>query len=473
MASPDLERIRLLTDEGSFTELHPDIPCTYRTGSAFVEGRPVMLCATRMEPLADVDLMEGIRRYLEAQDEAARRRCPLVVLLDQPPPMRDGRGQWSREPDRLLADPTCCLGSVYQRHATLSGEVPQVGVLFGQVNAALSFPVAMCDVAILLDGSAMRIGPPRLVKTMIGEDADPATLGSAAVHCAVTGSGDVLVHTEAEALAWARAWLSCLPSHRTQSSPRVGSLPPPAAPEGGLASLMPEEPAWGCDMRRLLPYLVDGAKFLEMKGSLASEVLTGFARFDGVVAGVVASHSKSRGGALFPETCRKMVHFITLCDAWRIPLVFLADVPGFMVGTQNERSGAVRDAALLFSVLGNARVGRLLVVLRKAYTAGLYAMGGPGFVPRGYYAVPGATISTFGKPLLDMLATLDEFAPEERQGFLEMSQECGHPEVLVEKGLLDGVISLDGLRDALTDFVHREAAVGVGEDVLRRPVLRV
>lgn len=470
MGMTDLERICGVLDADSFSEFFPGEPCGYVTGHGLSRGRPVVVCVTRTRMAVDVDLRVSLQRYIQAQGEAARRRCPLVVMLDSAAPLPSGKGQYGSEPDRLLLSPWGNPGRMYKEHAILSGEVPQVGVLFGEVNAALSFPLALCDVLVLVRGSAMRIGPPALVAMMTGRQADPASLGGAAMQCQVTATGDLLAASEDEALEWVREYLDAMPTHRTAPIPTRDPVDPLPWPDE--ETLLPVDPAYGFDVKPLLRALVDGGLLLELEPSFAPETVTALARVEGNVVGLVASNSRQRGGIVFPETCRKMVHFLSLCDAFGIPLAFLADVPGFMVGEANEKDGAIRDGARLFSTLGNLRVPHLLVVLRKAYTAGLYAMGGPGFDPAGFVALPGATITTFASPLLDVLVNSPDFEDAERRGFAEMRAECAHPELLVAKGLLDGVVPRERLRETLAAFVSKAVPAAWREALVRRPVSR-
>lgn len=186
---------------------------------------------------------------------------------------------------------------------------------------------------------------------------------------------------------------------------------------------------------------------------MARELITGFVRM-GRVTGVVANSSGVRGGLFFPETCRKSARFISLCDSFGIPIVFLADAAGFMVGPQVEKVGIIREGALLFSTIANSAVPRLSVVLRRNYTAGVYAMAGPGFDPESFLALPGAIISIYGKSVVEKLSTRG-FDDKENEAQAEMMSAAEDPHKMLEMGLLDEIIGIGSLRNRIALFLNK------------------
>jgi acetyl-CoA carboxylase carboxyltransferase component len=207
---------------------------------------------------------------------------------------------------------------------------------------------------------------------VIGEKVGLEEMGGARMHCSVSGCGDVLVGTEEEAIDFCRRYLSYVPSNCGESAP-LAQASPPADPKRDLEEIIPRNQNVPYDMHRVLTRLIDAGSWLEIKALFAGELLTGLARVEGRPLGIVASQPKVKGGVLFVDSADKAARFIWLCDAFNIPLVFLADVPGFMIGTRVERAGIIRHGAKMIASISESTVPRISVILRKAYGAGLYA----------------------------------------------------------------------------------------------------
>jgi len=248
---------------------------------------------------------------------------------------------------------------------------------------------------VMVEGNAsMYLGSPRMAEMVIGQETTLEELGGARMHCSVSGCGDALVQSDSEAIEWARYYFSYLPD-----SYRV--LPPVyegVAPDEQYipAAVLPEDPASVYDMMDFLRGVVDEGSLLEIKELFAPEVITALARMDGQPVGVVASQPHHLGGVLFVDSADKAARFIWLCDAFNIPLLFFADVPGFMIGTDVERQGIIRAGAKMLTAIAEATVPRLSIIVRKAYGAGLYAFSGPGFRPDATIALPTAEIAVMG-----------------------------------------------------------------------------
>jgi acetyl-CoA carboxylase carboxyltransferase component len=239
----------------------------------------------------------------------------------------------------------------------------------------------------------MYLGSDRMVEMVTGEKTTLEEMGGARVHCAESGVGHFLCGTEAEALDVVRRYLSYLPQSWTEVPP---AAPAVAAPATDLAALVPDSERQAFDMRRYVRGLLDEGSFLEIQALWARELTVGFGRLDGEVVGVVANNSLFKGGVLFVDSADKGTRFIQLCDAFNVPLLFLSDVPGFMVGTAVEKQGIIRHGAKMISAVAEATVPKVCVVVRKAYGAGLYAMAGPGFEPDATIALPTAKIAVMG-----------------------------------------------------------------------------
>jgi acetyl-CoA carboxylase carboxyltransferase component len=217
------------------------------------------------------------------------------------------------------------------------------------------------------------------------------------MHTGVSGCGHQLVRSDQEGVDTVRRYLSYLPSSWRGEPPPAAPVPPRAPEDGrGIAGLIPADENKPFDMRSLLDCLVDGDSFMEVHARWAREVIVGYARLDGRVIGIVANQPKVKGGVLFVDSADKCARFIWTCNAFNIPLLFLADVPGFMIGTQVEREGIIRHGAKMISAVSEATVPKISVIVRKAYGAGLYAMAGPAFDPDCCLALPTASIAVMG-----------------------------------------------------------------------------
>jgi acetyl-CoA carboxylase carboxyltransferase component len=289
-------------------------------------------------------------------------------------------------------------GRIFHNQVKLSGVVPQVCVLFGPSAAGGAYIPAFCDIVIMREGNAsMYLGSPRMAEMVIGEKVSLDEMGGARMHTGVSGCGHQLVKTDEEGIALARRYLSFLPSNWRLKAPSVDALEPPTPADGqSLGELIPADENKPFDIKGLIGTLVDEGSFLEIHPRWAKELVVGFARLDGEAVGIVANQPKHKGGVLFSDSADKAARFIWNCNAFNVPLLFLADVPGFMIGTQVERQGIIRHGAKMISAVSEATVPKISVVVRKAYGAGLYAMAGPAFEPDCCIALPSASIAVMG-----------------------------------------------------------------------------
>ncbi len=389
------ERIARLVDPGSFTEdgffanqRAGDLPADgVITGLARIEGRPVALMANDSTIKAGSWGRLTVEKILRIQEQAAKRRCPMLYLVDS---------AGARITDQVEMFPgRRGAGRIFYNQVRLSGEVPQICLLFGPSAAGGAYIPAFCDVVVMVDKNAsMYLGSPRMAEMVIGEKVTLEDMGGARMHCEVSGCGDVLARDEVEALDWCRRYLGYLPTHCSQSPPRAEPRAPRTGP--GLDEIVPLQQNKLFDMQQAIDALIDEGSWLEIKKRFAKELITGFARIDGHPVGVLANQPRQKGGVLFVDSADKAARFIRLCDAFNVPLLYLADVPGFMIGSKVEREGIIRHGAKMISAVSDATVPRISVVVRKAYGAGLYAMCGPGFEPDCCIALPQAMIAVMG-----------------------------------------------------------------------------
>ncbi len=413
------ERIALLVDEGSFVEdgryanvLAEGLPADgVVTGSARVDGRPVCLMANDSTVKAGSWGARTVEKIIRFIEEGYRAGVPLIYLVDS---------AGARITDQVDLFPgRRGAGHIFWNQVRASGSVPQVCALFGPSAAGGAYIPAFCDVVAMVDGNAsMYLGSDRMVEMVTGEKTTLEAMGGARVHCEQSGVGHFLCGTEAEALDVVRRYLSYLPSNWTAEPPQIEAVDPPSV---DLASLIPDSERRAFDMRKLVRGLLDGGAYFEIQERWAREVSVGFGRLDGRAVGVVANNSLHKGGVLFVDSADKATRFVQLCDAFNVPLLFLADVPGFMVGSAVEKQGIIRHGAKMITAISEATVPKICVVVRKAYGAGLYAMAGPGFVPDATIALPTAKIAVMGAEAAVNAVYANKIAalpPEERDGFV-------------------------------------------------------
>ncbi len=390
------DRLRLLLDEGSFVEdgalanaLDPDLPADgVVTGLGTIEGRTVAVMANDSTVKAGSWGARTVEKIVRIQEVAADRRFPLFYLVDS---------AGARITDQVEMFPgRRGAGRIFANEVRLSGTVPQICLLFGPSAAGGAYIPAFCDVVVMVEGNAsMYLGSPRMAEMVIGEKVSLEELGGARMHCSVSGCGDFLVKTEQEAIALARRWFSFMPRSHRELPPSAAARPPRAGLRP-IEEIVPRDQNKPFDVMELVETLVDEGSFLEVKKLWAGEIVTGLARIDGRAVGILANQSKVKGGVLFVDSADKAARFVWLCDAFNVPLLYLADVPGFMIGTKVERAGIIRAGAKMISAVTEAAVPRICVVVRKAYGAGLYAMDGPAFGPSATLALPQAMIAVMG-----------------------------------------------------------------------------
>ena len=390
------DRLALLLDDGSFVEdgllanaLAGDLPADgVVTGVGRVEGRPVCVMANDPTVKAGSWGARTVEKIIRLTETALRLEIPVVYLVDS---------AGARITDQVELFPgRRGAGRIFANQVRLSGRVPQVCCLFGPSAAGGAYIPAFCDVVFMVEGNAsMYLGSPRMAEEVIGERVTLEEMGGARMHATVSGCGDNLVTDDSEAIAAARRWLSYLPTSWQDEPPSVPAAGPGADP-ATIATIVPTEDRRAYDIHKVIAALVDEDSFFEIKPLFAKELVCGFGRLDGAAVGIVANNPMHLGGVLFVDSADKAARFVWLCDAFNIPLVFLADVPGFMIGTNVERQGIIRHGAKMITAITEATVPKVSVIVRKAYGAGLYAMCGPAFEPDACLALPSAQIAVMG-----------------------------------------------------------------------------
>jgi propionyl-CoA carboxylase beta subunit len=457
-------RLELLLDEGSFAEdgllanaRAEDLPADgVVTGTGTVDGRPVCVVANDPTVKAGSWGARTVEKILRMTEYALVHEIPVCWLIDS---------AGARITDQVELFPgRRGAGRIFNNQVKLSGRVPQVCCLFGPSAAGGAYIPAFCDVVIMVEGNAsMYLGSPRMAEVVVGEHVSLEEMGGARMHASVSGCGDNLAVDDADAIAQARLYLSYLPSNFRSPAPRYA----PGKPASVLsASMIPSSDAEGYDMHRVIEALIDEDSWFEVKPLFAPEVTVGFALLEGRPVGVVASNPMHKGGVLFVDSADKAARFIWLSDAFGLPLIFLADVPGFMIGSQVEREGIIRHGAKMITAVAEATVPKVSVIVRKAYGAGLYAFCGPGFEPDACLALPTAKIAVMGpEPAVNavyynkIVAITD---PSERASYVAERRSEYEADVdllrLASDLVIDAVVPPEQLREELA--LRIEAATG-------------
>lgn len=449
------ERIRLLTDEGSFVEdglfannQAADLPADgVVTGLGRIAGRPVAIMANDSTVKAGSWGARTVEKILRIQETAERLRVPLLYLVDS---------AGARITDQVEMFPgRRHAGRIFYNEVKLSGLIPQICLLFGPSAAGGAYIPAFCDVVIMVEGNAsMYLGSPRMAEMVIGEKVTLEEMGGARMHCSVSGCGDILVKSEEEAIAAAKRYLAFFPQHCGEAAPAAPTSEP--APGRPIAEIIPANQNAPFQMYELIDRVADAGSFFEIKKLFAPELITGLARIGGRPVGILANQPRVKGGVLFVDSADKAARFVTLCDAFSIPLLFLSDVPGFMIGTAVERQGIIRHGAKMIAAISEASVPKICVVVRKAYGAGLYAMAGPAFEPDCTLALPTASIAVMGPEAAVNAVFANKIAEkpqEERQAYVEQLRAEYREDIdiyrLASELIVDGIVPFERLRDEL------------------------
>jgi acetyl-CoA carboxylase carboxyltransferase component len=446
------DRLALLLDAGSFVEdallantEAGDLPADgVVTGTGRVDGRPVCVMANDPTVKAGSWGARTVEKIVRLTEHALRHELPVVWLVDS---------AGARITDQVELFPgRRGAGRIFYNQVRLSGRVPQVCCLFGPSAAGGAYIPAFCDLVIMVEGNAsMYLGSPRMAEVVIGEVTTLEEMGGARMHATVSGCGDNLAVDDADAIEQARAVLSYLPRTWREAPPVYEPVAPVRALE---ASMVPAEDRLGYDMHDVIDALVDAESFFEVKPLFAPELIVGFGLLDGKPVGIVANNPMQLGGALFVDSSDKAARFIWWCDAFNVPLVFLADVPGFMIGSVVEKQGIIRHGAKMVTAVSEATVPKVSVIVRKAYGAGLYAMSGPAFEPEAVIALPTAKIAVMGPEAAvnavyaNRIAAIED--PVERDAFVEEQRRIYEEDVdlyrLASELVIDAVVDFGDLR---------------------------
>ena len=357
------------------------------TGYGRVDGRMACVCAYDFTVMAGAMGMTGELKVARLRELALKQRVPFVWLLDS------AGARIQEAVGSLFAG----SGHLFREEVVMSGVIPQVAALMGPCAAGTAYIPGLADFVPMVKGrGSMALAGPHLVRAAIGEDVTQEELGGSRVHCRKSGVGDIEVADDEECIARIRQYLSFFPSHCEERPPVLPVSDPVERGDEELLDVLPETNRKPYDMYEVIRRIVDDGEYLDVKGGWARTIITCLARMGGRPVGIVANQPKQLGGILDNDSADKAARFVNLCDAFGIPLVFLQDVPGFMVGTKVEAAGIIRHGAKMLHAVAAATVPKITVVLRKAYGAGYYVMCGRAYEPDLIVAWPTAEISVMG-----------------------------------------------------------------------------
>jgi methylmalonyl-CoA decarboxylase subunit alpha len=432
------------------------------TGLALIGGRKVALMANDPTVKAGSWGPKTVEKILRIQERALSLEIPMIYLVDS---------AGARITDQVQMFPgRRGAGRIFYNEVVLSGRVPQLCLLFGPSAAGGAYIPAFCDIVIMREGNAsMYLGSPRMAEMVIGQKVTLEEMGGAKMHTGVSGCGHFLVPTDEDAIDLARRYLAYMPQSWREQPPAAPPASPPADARA-VSEIVPGDEKASFDVKELIAAVCDADSFCEVHARWAREVVVGYARLDGRAIGIVANQPKFKGGVLFVDSADKAARFINTCNAFNVPLLFLADVPGFMIGTEVERQGIIRHGAKMVSAVSEATVPKLSVIVRKAYGAGLYAMAGPAFEPDCCIALPTASIAVMGPEaainavFYNQIQAIEDEA--EREEFVRAKRVEYAADIdilhLASELVVDAVIDPDDLRAelirrfALTEGKRRE-----------------
>ncbi len=451
------DRLDLLFDDGTYTLEDGrfanfeagDLPADgVVTAIGKVNGQTVCVMANDSTVKAGSWGARTVEKIIRIQETALKLKVPILYLVDS---------AGARITDQLEMFPNRRgAGKIFYNQVKMSGMVPQVCILFGPSAAGGAYIPAFCDIVIMVDKNAsMYLGSPRMAEKVIGEKVTLEEMGGARMHCSQSGVGDFLAEDEKDAIAQCISYLSYMPKNYKHNPKTIEAVLPREGRK--ISEIVPEHQNAPFDMYELIDSLIDKESFFEIKKLFARELITGFGRLNGKPVGIIANQPKMKGGVLFVDSADKGAKFIQLCDAFSIPLLFLSDVPGFMIGTKVEQAGIIRHGAKLIAAVSEATVPKISVIVRKAYGAGLYAMAGPAFEPDCVLALPTAQIAVMGPEAAvnavysNKIQAIED--PKERIKYVQEKQQEYKESIdvykLASELIIDDIISGDDLRHEL------------------------
>lgn len=461
-------RIDLLLDPGTFREIgllathlgkldpaeKPSPADGVICGSGLIEGRPVCVAAYDFTVQGGSIGPVGERKVSRLRELALRERVPMIWLIDSA-----GARLSTNAEEASWISSFADTGYLFREEVVMSGVVPLVAAMVGPGAAGTAYIPGLADFVPMVRGtSSMAIGGPYLVKSVVGEEISEEALGGSKIHTEISGVADLECTDDATCIAAVREYLGYFPSRAGEKPPRRPCTDPIDRADEALLDVIPDNPRQAYDVHKIIARIVDDGRVFELKPRWARNLVTTLARIDGRPVGIVASNPMHYGGVLDVNAADKAARFVNLCDAFELPLIFLQDVPGFMVGSKVEQQGIIRHGAKMLSAVAGATVPKLTVVLRKGYGAGYYVMNGRAYEPDALLAWPGAEISVMGaEGMVAIAANKLLAAAEDPAALKEQLSAAIRPYIDIYKvaalGLVDDVIDPRETRAVLAHYL--------------------
>ena len=478
------ERLALLIDEGTFTELgiHGRPHFSQRamegkeapadgvvTGYGRVDGRLVAVAAYDFTVMAGSMGMTGEMKVARLRELALTKRIPMLWLLDS------AGARIQEAAGSLFAG----SGHLFREEVTMSGVVPQVAALMGPCAAGTAYIPGLADFVPMVKGrGSMALAGPHLTKAVTGEDVTQEELGGSRIHTRISGVGDLEVDSDEDCIAAIKSYLSFFPQSCEETPPKRDPSDPVERMDEELLDILPDSPRKPYDMYDVIARIVDDGDWFDMKPRWARTIITCLARMGGRPVGIVANQPKHLGGILENDSADKAARFVNLCDAYGIPLLFLMDVPGFMVGTKVEQAGIIRHGAKMLYAVSRATVPKVTVVIRKAYGAGYYVMNGRAYEPDLIVAWPSAEISVMGpEGAVNIIFRKQIEASEDpdatRAEMIEGIRKTIDPYIAAGNALIDDIIDPRETRPTVIRALEMAETKRVGRPYKRHGVMPV
>ncbi len=448
------ERLELLLDEGSFEEF--DMFVSHRsidfgldkeaylsdgvvTGYGTIDGRLVYVFSQDFTVFGGSLSEMYAQKICKVMDKAMKIGAPIIGI-------NDSGGARIQEGVKSLGG----YADIFQKNILASGVVPQISAIFGPCAGGAVYSPALTDFIIMSKNTSyMFVTGPKVVKTVTGEDVTEEQLGGSSIHSTKSGINHFTAETEYEGISLIRKLLSYLPQNNLEDPPVSACDDPIDRLDDMLNEIIPDNPTKPYDVKEIIESIVDYNEFLEVQANYAPNIIIGFAKFNGMPAGIVANQPNFLAGVLDINASRKAARFVRFCDAFNIPIVTLVDVPGFLPGTAQEYGGIIIHGAKLLFAYGEATVPKITIILRKAYGGAYDVMSSKHLRGDINYAWPGAEIAVMGpKGAIEVLhhrqlSLIDN--TQERIEFLKQKEEeyrkkFATPYVAAKYGYIDDVI---------------------------------
>ncbi len=445
------ERISLLLDEGSFTEIDPMVTHHYHEydmqkkkfftdgvvgGYGTVSGRQIFVFAYDFTVLGGTLSQMGAKKITKLMDHAIRTGCPIVGIMDS-------GGARIQEGIMSLDG----FADIFYHNQLASGIVPQITASIGPSAGGSVYSPAMTDFVVMVEkAGTMFVTGPDVVKTVLGEEISFEDLGGAMTHGSKSGVAHFVAQNEYKCMDQIKKIISYIPQNNSQEPPKIKSDDDPNRLDNNLINIIPENPLQPYDMKEIIVSIVDNREFLEVHELFAPNIVVGYARMDGQVAGIVANNPMHLAGALDIDSSNKAARFIRFCDSFNIPIVTLVDTPGYMPGSNQEHNGIIRHGSKLLYAYCEATVPKITLVIGKAYGGAYIAMGSKNLRTDVNYAWPTARCAVLGGEAAVKIINRKEIAsadnPEalKKQLMDEFTEKFENPYVAASHGTVDSVI---------------------------------